>query len=130
MGGSLLSDFHSVKCFIAWKFKLFKSISHSMGKCSKAHPMGENWNIGTHTFSQSMAILFREISTLWYSTSHEKCLGFINGKTQQNPSFNKNLGYRYPYFFQFICPAPPNLHPMLHYIRWMIHVFSPEFPVA
>ena len=98
MGGSLLSDFHSVKCFIAWKFKLFKSISHSMGKCSKAHPMGENWNIDTHTFSQSMAILFREISTLWYSTSHEKCLGFINGKTQQNPSFNKNLGYRYPYF--------------------------------
>ena len=45
----------------AWLFQL---ISHSSGKCSKAHPMGETWNIDTHTFSQSMAIPFNEISTL------------------------------------------------------------------
>ena len=101
-----------------------------MGKCSKAHPMGENWNIDTHTFSLSMTILSREISTLWYCTSHEKCLGFINGKKQQNLFFNKNLGIRYPYFFQVICPAPPNLRPMLLLHSRMVHVFSPEFPAA
>lgn len=45
-------------------------------KCSKAQPMGENWNIDTHTFSRSVAILFHKISTLWYSKSRDKCSSF------------------------------------------------------
>ena len=54
---------------IAW---LFQSVSHSMGNCCKAHPMGENWKIDTHAFSQRLAIPSHKISNLWYSTSHEK----------------------------------------------------------
>ena len=55
---------------------VFQSVSDSMGKYSKAHPIGENWNLDTHTFSKTMVISFHEISTLWYSKSDEKCLGF------------------------------------------------------
>ena len=47
----------------AW---LFQSISHSMGKCSKAHPIGEILNIDTNTFSQSMTFPFHKVFTLWY----------------------------------------------------------------
>ena len=54
----------------------FQSIFNSTGKCSKAHPEGENWNIDTHTVPKSMAIPFHEISILWCSTSHETCLDF------------------------------------------------------
>ena len=47
----------------AW---LFQSISHSMGKCSKAHTIGEILNLDTNTFSQSMTFPFRKVFTLWY----------------------------------------------------------------
>ena len=70
--------------------------------------MGENWNIDTHTFSRSVAILFHKISTLWYSKSRDKCSSFpmnfsLNGNMQQNPSYNKNLSIPIllPSYFSF-----------------------------
>ena len=46
------------------------------GKSSKICPMGRTWNIDNHTFPRVWLILFHRISTLWYSTSHEKCMDF------------------------------------------------------
>ena len=101
----------------AW---LFQSIFHSLGKFIKVHPMRENWNIYSHTFSQVRLFLFMKFlpygilhEIIWYSSSHE------------------NLGYRYPYFFKVIRPSvPSNFHPMVYYIPWMVHVFSHKFHLA
>ena len=98
--------------------------------------MGENWNIDTRTFSQNIDFPFHEIPTLWHFAPLEICLDFpVNflqyWKMQQNLSYDKNLGYWYPYFFQVIrLSAPSNFHPMVYYKPWMVHVFPHEFLVA
>ena len=88
--------------------------------------MVENRNIDTDTFSQSMAIPFHEISTLWYSTRHMIKAWVFPCKS----GYGKNLGYRYPYFQVIRPPVPSNFHPMVYYVPWMVHAFSYEFSLA
>ena len=39
----------------------FSSISHSMGKCNKANPTGETWDVDTHTIPKVWLILYHQI---------------------------------------------------------------------
>ena len=68
--------------------RVFPSISHSIGKCSKSHPMGNTWQIDTRSFTKVQELLFPQIPMLWHTSSQEKCiLRAINvpqhGKMQQ-----------------------------------------------
>ena len=54
----------------------FVSISHSIGRSSKIHPVVKIWDKDTHIFPKAWLLFFHHIPTLWYSTARQKCMGF------------------------------------------------------
>ena len=52
------------------------SIFHSTGKCSEIHRIERAWEIGTHTFPQSMGTFFRQIPIVFYLLPHGKWMAF------------------------------------------------------
>ena len=107
-----------------------------MEKCNKTSLTIETWDVDTHTILKVWLILYHQISTLRYSASHEKCEDFpINlsqrGKIQQNQSYRRDLRCRYSYFSQSMAASlSSNSHPMVFYITWEMHEFSPDFLIG
>ena len=94
IGAFIPSDSYPMVHFITWKMH-WTSKSHVMGKCSKTHPAERVWDIGTNTFRKVRAVLFHQISILWYVLSYEKCLAFSvnfsqHVKMQHSPSHGEN----------------------------------------
>ena len=69
----------------AW---VFPSISYSTKKFNKTHHMGRTWEIVTNNFSIVWVVFSCQISILWSSSLHGKCMSFLinfqqHGKIQQ-----------------------------------------------
>ena len=63
----------------------------------KTHRMGRAWEIGAHTFDIVWILFSYQISILWHTSSHGKCMFFLikHGKRQPNSSNGKSLGNRF-----------------------------------
>ena len=97
---------------------------------NKVHPREENWNIDTHTYAHTHRHTPK--LCLFFSTKFLPMLfNMSHGKMQQNSSYEMNLEYRYPYFFQVIPPPiPSNFHPIVCYIPLTVYVFIHDFSIA
>lgn len=77
--------------------------SHSMGTCSKTHPVGRAWEIDSHTFRKVWVVLSHQISILWYTLSHGNCMSFtinvpLHEETQKNPSFKSVCSINFSFY--------------------------------